>query len=144
AGSPVSPLLSFPWTETERALHNLAKAGEASPFDAVAFEYTNPSTGGHVLPTIGCWIQMLRPGVHTQSHRHSNVAVYHVFRGQGASIVDGVRIEWQEGDFFALPPYCWHEHLNTSSSDEAVLFSTNDIPVLESLNLYRDHAYADN
>jgi gentisate 1,2-dioxygenase len=144
AGAPVSPLLSFPWTETERALQNLARAGEASPFDDVAFEYTNPSTGGHVLPTIGCWIQMLRPGVHTQAHRHSSVAVYHVFRGRGASIVDGVRIEWEEGDFFSLPPYAWHEHLNASSTENAVLFSTNDIPVLESLNLYREIPYGQN
>jgi gentisate 1,2-dioxygenase len=141
-GSPISPLLSFPWTETERALKNLAKAGEAIPFDDVAFEYTNPATGGSVLPTIGCWIQMIRPGIHTHAHRHSNVAVYHVFRGRGSTIVDGIQMDWEEGDFFALPPYVWHEHMNSSTSEEAVLFSTNDIPVLESLNLHREIPYA--
>ena len=38
--------------------------------------------------------------------------VYHVFRGAGYSVVDGVRIDWQAGDFFSLPPWCWHEHAN--------------------------------
>jgi len=138
--SPVSPQLVYSWGQTERALHDLAKV-DASPFDDVAFEYTNPTTGGHVLPTIGCCIQMLRPNVHTRAHRHAACAVYHVFRGQGFTIVDGVQIDWQEGDFFALPPWCWHEHANTSASEEAVLFHTTDMPVLESLNLYEEQEY---
>jgi gentisate 1,2-dioxygenase len=137
---PISPLLSFPWEQTERALHDLAQADQ-SPFDDVAFEYTHPTTGGHVLPTIGCWIQMLRPGVKTHAHRHSNVSLYHIFRGQGSTIVDGVQIDWEEGDFLAIPPYAWHEHHNRSTTDEAVMFSTNDIPVMESLNLLREQPY---
>jgi len=141
--SPVSPLLSFPWEQTERALHELARSG-SSPFDDIAFEYTNPTTGGHVMPTIACWIQMLRPGVHTKAHRHSSSQVFHVFRGQGATIVDGVRMDWKRGDFFALAPYCWHEFINTSGSEEAVLFSTTDTAVLEPLNLYFEHEYEEN
>lgn len=136
----VSPLLSFPWAQTEKALHELAKV-DASPFDDIGFEYTNPITGGPVLPTIGCWIQMLRPGIHTKAHRHSASQVYHVFRGEGATIVDGVRIDWKQGDFFALAPYCWHEWINTSGSEEAVLFSTTDTPVLKPMNLYFEHEY---
>jgi gentisate 1,2-dioxygenase len=109
ATSPISPLFSYPWADTERSLHELARFS-SDPFDDVAFDYTNPLTGGHVMPTIGCRIQMLRPGVHTQ------------------------------GDFLTIPPFAWHEHLNPSS-DEAVLFSTTDAPVLEALCLYREDAY---
>jgi gentisate 1,2-dioxygenase len=139
ATSPISPLFSYPWADTERSLHELARFS-SDPFDDVAFDYTNPLTGGHVMPTIGCRIQMLRPGVHTQAHRHSSVSVYHVFRGCGSSIVDGVQIDWEQGDFLTIPPFAWHEHLNPSS-DEAVLFSTTDAPVLEALCLYREDAY---
>jgi gentisate 1,2-dioxygenase len=142
ASNPISPLLSYPWAQTERALHDLAQV-DASPYDDVSMEYTNPTTGGHVLPTIACWIQMLRPGVHTQAHRHTTCHVYHVFRGRGSTIVDGVQINWEQGDFFALPPRCWHEHVNASSSEEAILFSTNDSPVFESLNLYLEEPYAE-
>jgi gentisate 1,2-dioxygenase len=94
------------------------------------------------MPTIGCRIQMLRPGVHTRAHRHSYVSVYHVFRGRGSTIVDGLRIDWEQGDFLTVPPFAWHEHLNPGG-DRAVLFSTVDAPVLEALCLYREEAYAE-
>ena len=81
---PVSPVLSYPWTETEPALHRLAAIGAADPYDDVAFDFTNPLTGGHVLPTFGCRMQMLRAGVHTRAHRHAYTSVYHVFRGSGS------------------------------------------------------------
>ena len=141
--TPVSPLLSFPWAQTEQALHELAKV-DASPFDDVAMEYTHPLRGGPVLPTISCRIQMLRPNIHTQAHRHSSSQVYHVFRGRGASIIDGVRVEWEQGDFLALPPYAWHEHLNASGTEEAILFSTSDAAVLQPLNLYFEDGYSEN
>lgn len=140
--SPISPLFSYPWVETEKALHRLAEI-EADPFDDIAFDYTNPTTGGHVLPTIGCRIQMLRAGIHTRAHRHSYSSVYHAFRGSGATIVDGVKIDWEQGDFLVVPPNSWHEHLNPST-DNAVLFSTTDAPVLELLQLYREEAYPEN
>ena len=65
-----------------------------------------------------------------------------VGRGRGSTIVDGVQIDWEQGDFFALPPRCWHEHVNTSVSEEAILFSTNDSPIFDSLNLYLEEPYA--
>lgn len=138
--SRISPQMVYPWDRTEKALRDLARI-DASPFDDVAFEYTNPTTGGPVLPTIGCWIQMLRPGVHTRAHRHCSSSVYHVVRGRGYTVVDGVQIDWEEGDFFALPPWCWHEHANGSVSEEAILFSTTDMPVMESLCLFEEHEY---
>jgi gentisate 1,2-dioxygenase len=141
--SPVSPLLSYPWAETEAALQRLARV-DASPYDDVAMEYTNPLTGGHVLPTMGCWIQMLRPGVHTRAHRHMSSVAYHAFRGRGTAIIDGVRFDWEAGDFLALPPRAWHEFVNASSTEEAILFSINDAPVYESLNLQREETYQEN
>ena len=58
---PYSPVFGFPWEPTYRALLNLAKATEGSPFDGVIMEYTNPRTGGSVMPTMGAHIQLLRP-----------------------------------------------------------------------------------
>jgi gentisate 1,2-dioxygenase len=137
-----SPLFSYPWAKTEAALHQLSKV-EGDPFDDVVFDYINPTTGGQVLPTIGCRIQMLRRGVHTKAHRHAHVSVCHAFRGSGATVVDGVEMAWKQGDFFVIPPYAWHEHVNESSED-AVVFSTTDLPVLEALHLMREEAFQDN
>lgn len=136
-----SPLFVYPWADTERALRQLA-AVAPDPFDDIAFDYVNPTTGGAVLPTIGCRVQMIRPGVRTRAHRHSYVSVYHAFHGVGASIVDGVRIEWSAGDFFVIPPFAWHEHLNEATA-EAVLFSTTDLPVLRVLGLLREDPLMD-
>ena len=139
---PSSPLYTYPWDETEKVLMRLADH-EGDPFDDIAFDYTNPTTGGHVLPTMGCRIQMIRSGVHTKAHRHTYCCVHHVFRGSGTTIVDGIKIDWKQGDFFVTPPNCWHEHLN-DSSENAIVFSTNDSPVVEALGLYRDQAYEHN
>jgi len=137
ASSRVSPLLIYPWKQTEDALRNLAKV-DSSPFDDVAMEYTNPVTGGHVTPTIGCCIQLLRPGTHTRAHRHTTSAFYQAFRGSGATVIDGVSYPWEEGDFLLLPPMAWHEHINSSSTEEAILFSITDAPIFEALDLYRE------
>jgi gentisate 1,2-dioxygenase len=76
------PLLNYKWERSEEALQQLATSG-ASPFDDVALEYINPHTGGPVLPTMACWIQLIRAGLRTKAHRQTNSAVYHVFRGAG-------------------------------------------------------------
>jgi gentisate 1,2-dioxygenase len=135
------PLVHYPWEQTHDALRRLAEV-DASPFDDVAMEYTSPATGSAALRTIGCWIQLVRPGIHTQAHRQTSSAVYHVFAGQGFSVIDGQRFDWRQGDFFVVPPWTWHEHANPGS-DEAILFSIQDVPVFEALGLYREEAYTE-
>ena len=135
--------MHYKWDQTYAALKRLAEV-DASPFDDVALEYTNPATGGHALRTMACWIQLLRPGVHTKAHRQTSSAVYHVFAGQGYSVIAGRRFDWHQGDFFAIPPWSWHEHVNASASDDACLFTFNDLPVMHALGLYREEAFGDN
>ena len=136
-----TPLSTYKWAATEKALNNLAKV-EASPFDDVALEYTNPHTGKPVMDTITAWVQMLRPGTHTKAHRQVNSAVYHVHEGRGASIIGGIRFDWEQGDFFVIPSWTYHEHLNESRSDRAILFSIQDTPVMVALGKYREEALA--
>jgi gentisate 1,2-dioxygenase len=138
-----SPLFSYKWEETERALNNLAKV-DASPFDDVALEYTNPHTGAPVMRTITSWIQMLRPGVHTKAHRQVNTAVYHVFEGRGATIIDGVQFDWEQGDFLAVPSWVCHEHVNRAQTERAILFSIQDTPAMRALGMYREEALSTN
>ena len=42
------------------------------------------------------------------------------------------------GDVFALPTWCTHAHENLSVSEDAILFSFNDAPVMTAFNLYRE------
>lgn len=135
-----SPLLRYRWAETEERLAQMRER-DGSPFDGVALEYTNPFTGGPVMPTIDCWIQMLRPREHTRAHRHTGSVIYNVARGSGFSVINGQRFDWTDGDIFCIPSWAAHEHANASDSEDAILFSMNDLPVLQSLGLYREALY---
>ncbi len=136
------PVSTYKWADTERALMNLAKV-DASPFDDVALEFTNPHTGGPVMKTITCWIQMLRPGIKTRAHRQVNSSVYYAHEGQGSTIINGTRFDWQKGDFFVIPSWHWHEHHNSSASERAILFSIQDTPIMKALDKYREEAYTE-
>jgi gentisate 1,2-dioxygenase len=128
----------YGWAESYAELLRRA-AGEPDPFDDVLMEYRDPKSGRSVVPTLGCYLQMLRPGVRTRAHRQSSSAVYHVVSGSGRTVIDGVVYDWSEGDFFAIPPRAVHEHAN-AGREPAILFSFQDVPLLEALGHYRMEA----
>ena len=96
------------------------------------------------MDTITAWVQMLRPGIHTKAHRQVNSSVYYVFEGRGATVIGGVRFDWEQGDMFVIPTWAYHEHINESPSDRAILFSIHDTPVLVALGKYREEALTAN
>jgi gentisate 1,2-dioxygenase len=134
------PLSTYKWADTERALENLA-AVDADPFDDVALEFTNPHTGRPVMKSFSCWIQMLRPGVKTRAHRHTGSSVYLAFEGRGATVIDGVRFNWEQGDLFVIPSWSVHEHHNGDPNSRALLFSVHDAPLLKALDKFRTLAH---
>jgi gentisate 1,2-dioxygenase len=138
-----SPLLLYSWDKTYQSLGTLRDAA-GDEWDDLALEYTHPQTGKALLPTMACWVQMIRPGKRLEAHRHTGSAVYYVVQGSGETIIDGSRFVWERGDIITLPPWALHEHANRSTRDAAILFSIQDRPVLESLGLYREEAYTDN
>lgn len=140
-GFPLSDLFHYQWRDTEKSLCALADAPEARDrFDGYLLEYRNPLTGGPTMTTIQCAVQLLTPGDKTESHRHTSTVIYHVFRGRGISEIGERRFEWEQGDSFVVPLWYAHRHLNCSSSENAILFSMSDAPVLIALDLYREEA----
>ncbi|HEX9880745.1 MAG TPA: cupin domain-containing protein [Candidatus Binatia bacterium] len=127
----------YPWKDIYPSLKRRAEL-DPHPYEGVALEYANPTTGGATLPTLACWLQLLRPGERTQVHRHTSTTIYHAFRGSGTTVVNGDAIHWEQGDTFVVPLWHWHEHANRTSTEEAVLFSMHDKPVLEAFGLYRE------
>ena len=87
---------------------------------------------------------MLRPGIHTKAHRQVGSAIYHVFEGSGETIINGISYQWEQGDFFVVPSWAWHEFRNRSANGRAILFSMQDTPTIVALNKYREEAYTDN
>ncbi|TMH62626.1 MAG: cupin domain-containing protein [Betaproteobacteria bacterium] len=121
---PYSPQFKYAWDEAYAALKK----------DAI-YEYRNPLTGGPIMPTIGAQLELLRKGEATGAHRHTGSAIYQVAQGSGWSEIGGERFEWEEKDIFAIPSWAPHRH---GASEEAVLFSFNDLPAMRALGLYRE------
>jgi gentisate 1,2-dioxygenase len=132
-----SALLKYAWTDAHEMLMSLGK-DDASPFDGTILEYVNPVTGGPSLPTMDSFLQRLKPGQKTQAHRHSSSAVYLAVEGYGQTMINDKVYEWAPGDVFALPLWARHWHENLSASEDAILFSFTDTPVMKALHWYRE------
>ncbi len=108
-----------------------------SPADGRLYEYLDAS-GGPTLPTLACQVQNLPSGFATSTRRRTSSAVYFVLHGEGATMVDGQELAWSQNDCFAVPNWTRHQHINRSKSQDAILFSVHDTPVLRALGLYRE------
>jgi gentisate 1,2-dioxygenase len=107
-----------------------------------------------VDPRIGFNANFLRlfingfpPGVEngqwkTIGHRHTVEAVIHILKGYGYSVIDGIRYDWEAGDFVCVPVFAWHMHVNLSDEDMVYLASTTG-PLSNALgvSIYEDERY---
>jgi gentisate 1,2-dioxygenase len=139
--APNSSPWHYPFSEMRAALQQLVAAGSADAADGIILEYTNRRTGAPVMPTIACYMQLLRPGEQTQAYRRVCCTNYHVVEGAGYSMVGGRRLDWEDKDVFTVPTWTFHEHVN-SGDRAAFLFSFSDAPVMKALSLYREETRA--
>jgi gentisate 1,2-dioxygenase len=130
------PPTHYKWRDTLNVLEELTATAAPDPYEGLKFEYTNPFTGAHTLPTLSAQLQLLQPAQETRAHRHTGMTMYYVVAGQGSTTVNGDPLQWRERDCFMLPPYQWHAHQNRSRDQRAILFTVSDRPALEALGLY--------
>lgn len=135
---PYSPLFKYAWKDVYPRLIAASKVQIDCPFDGIKMKYANPLTGGHVMQTMGAFMQLLRPGFQGEAHRHTGSFIYQCAKGSGYSIIDGKRFDWKERDIFCIPSWALHQHFNASETEDACLFSFHDLPVIESLGLYQE------
>jgi gentisate 1,2-dioxygenase len=130
------PPMRYPWSETQKRLSTLrAQEAEADPYDGIHLMLASPVDNGPTLPTMAWHVGLLAPRQKTLDHRHNSSTFYHVFEGEGVTVIDGERLEWHKGDLFGVPPWTWHHHENTSSGD-TILFSVDDWPAMKALGFY--------
>lgn len=132
---------AYKWALVQQTLESMSQF-EPDPYDGHAVEYINPSNAMTAHPNVGAWMQLLPKGFHSKAHRHTSSSIYHVFKGSGYTVINGVRFNWSKGDFFVVPNWAWHEHVNTGN-EEAYLFCCNDLPIMEKLNLQKEQAYSE-
>ncbi|MEV0627216.1 cupin domain-containing protein [Nonomuraea wenchangensis] len=142
-----SPLLAYRWADTDRALADQlaleaeGHAGTVEPGHA-AVRYTNPTTGGDVLPTIRVEMHRVRAGAETAPRRETGSSVYQVFDGSGRITVGDRSWSVTRGDLFVVPswtPFSARSEASASDSDSGSLdlFRFSDSPIFEALRLDR-------
>ena len=136
--SPATPLLVYRWAVTDAALNaqlEMEREGVSatvSPGHA-AVRYTNPTTGGDVLPTIRAEFHRLAPGASTVPGREVGSSVFQVFEGDGEVTVGDTTWTVAAGDLFVVPS--WTTVTATASPTGLDLFRFSDSPILEALHL---------
>lgn len=139
---PATPLLAYRWVDTDRALtEQLLLEAEGHPATVspghAAVRFTNPTTGGDVLPTIRTEMHRLRGGATTRERREVGSSVFQVFDGRGRVIVADRHWTVSRGDLFVVPswqPFTVHADPAAPSLD---LFRFSDAPIFEALHLAR-------
>ncbi|MBV9376834.1 MAG: cupin domain-containing protein [Alphaproteobacteria bacterium] len=127
----------YPMSEMRAALQRMAAANTDDPDEGIVLEYKNRVTGGSVMPTIACHMQLLRPAEKTRARRRVCRTNYHVVEGTGYSVVGGQRLDWEDKDVFTVPTWTFCEHVN-SGNHPVFLFSFSDVPVMKAFSLYRE------
>lgn len=144
---PGSPLLSYKWEFTDRALDDQL-ATEAEGFGGTvepghaAVRYTNPVDGGDVLPTMRTEFHRIVRGVETAPVRETGSSVYQVFDGSGVVTVGEQSFGVARGDLFVVPSwntFSARSESGSSDSDSGALdlFRFSDAPLFEALKLNR-------
>jgi len=139
AAGPGSPLFAYRWEHTDRALADqLALSaqgygGTVEPGHA-AVRFSDPATGGDVLPTIRAEMHRVAGGAATAPVRETGSSVWLVFDGSGTVTVGSRSWEVGRGDLFVVPSW---EPLSVLAESGLDLFRFSDAPVFEALRLNR-------
>jgi gentisate 1,2-dioxygenase len=136
-----TPLLAYRWVDTDRALADqltLEEEGEAATLSAghAAVRFTNPTSGGDVLPTIRAEMHRIRAGAQTLTRREVGSSVFQVFDGSGTVTVGERSWSVARGDLFVVPSWAPFaaQAATTANLD---LFRFGDAPIFEALHAQR-------
>lgn len=138
--------MRYPWKATLQSLKVAAmrKDPEISPVDGIMLEYVNPLNGGAALPTLSCRVQWLPPGFVGEKVRRTSSAIHHVIQGEGRTIYEDAELDWQTRDTYCAPNWGWHQHINASKSEPAILFTITDVPILDAFGYFREEVRGTN
>ena len=134
SGSAASPLLNYRWDRARETLDGMLRNGPIDACHGVKLRYTNPRTGGAVMPTINASLQLLPKGFRSTFYRSTDGTVFCVGEGSGHSVIGGTRVDWGHNDLFVVPSWMPVEH---EADEDAVLFSFSDRAAQEKLGLWR-------
>ena len=130
-----SPIFNYPYARSREALEGLSKDQAPDACHGWKMQFTNPLNGGHAMPTIAAFIQLLPKGFRTQPYRCTDGTIFSVVEGQGKATIGNDRFEFEPRDTFVVPSWA---PLSLEADHETVLFSFSDRPGQEAMGLWRE------
>jgi gentisate 1,2-dioxygenase len=130
-----SPIFNYPYARSREALYQLSRTSEVDLWDGFKLRYVNPATGGYPMPTMATFMQLLPKGYRGKQYRTAESTVFSVVEGHGVVSIAGQSFEFSPHDLFVVPSWC---PVNFEASEDSVLFSYSNRPVLEALGLLRE------
>jgi gentisate 1,2-dioxygenase len=98
-------------------------------------QFVNPLTGGHAMPTIAAFIQLLPAGLRSRPYRSTDGTIYSVVEGGGTVSIGTERFAFEPRDTFVVPSWT---PVSFAADAETVLFSFSDRPGQEAMGLWRE------
>ncbi len=131
ASGRASRLLAYRWASVDAALARLI---EVTGQRAACIRYADPATGRDIMPTVRAEMHRVLAGHRTLTTQTAGSGIWVVFRGSGATVINGHRYRWSAGDMFVTPSWAAVDH---EADGDADLFLFSDAPTLEALGLDR-------
>jgi gentisate 1,2-dioxygenase len=100
-----------------------------------------PSANFETSRTLVCAYQMILPGEHAPSHRHSSHALRVIIDSKGSySVVNGEKTPMETGDVVLTPGWSWHGH-GHDGDEPAYWFDGLDVPLTHLLEpmFFQEH-----
>ena len=130
-----SPIFNYPYERSREALRMLSRDQEPDACHGWKMQFTNPLTGGHAMPTIAAFIQLLPKGFLTRPNRCTDGTIYSVVEGGGSAKIGNDTFEFEPRDTFVVPSWT---PLELEARGDTVLFSFSDRPGQEAMGLWRE------
>src|SRR6266850_1293374 len=130
-----SPIFNYPYARSRDSLDKLSQDQAPDPCHGWKMQFMNPLTGGHAMPTIAPFIQLLPKGFRSQAYRSTDGTIYSVVEGEGRVRIGDEAFEYEARDTFVAPSWA---PLRFEAKGATVLFSFSDRPGQEAMGLWRE------
>jgi gentisate 1,2-dioxygenase len=130
-----SPIFNYPYARSRESLELLSREQDPDPCHGWKMQFVNPLTGGHAMPTIAAFLQLLPAGFRSQPCRSTDGTIYSVVEGGGTASIAGEKHGFEPRDTFVVPSWM---PVSFETAAQTVLFSFSDRPGQEAMGLWRE------
>ena len=130
-----SPIFNYPYARSRESLELASRDQDPDPCHGWKMQFVNPLTGGHAMPTIAAFIQLVPARFQSQAYRSTDGTIYSVVEGGGRVVIGNESYEFEPRDVFVVPSWT---PLELQTTAETVLFSFSDRPGQEAMGLWRE------